>query len=69
MPNTKCALPESAKLRYANNGMEAVKGCDVLVVMTEWLEFRSPDFDELAGLLKHKALFDGRNIYSMSDIE
>jgi UDPglucose 6-dehydrogenase len=40
-----------------------VEGADVLAVATEWLEFRSPDFESLARELKSRALFDGRNLY------
>jgi len=42
---------------------EAVDGADALVVVTEWIEFRSPDFEALADRLAARALFDGRNIY------
>ena len=39
-------------------------GADVLALVTEWQEFRSPDFDQLKSLLKHPVIFDGRNIYN-----
>jgi UDPglucose 6-dehydrogenase len=42
---------------------EALEGADVLAVVTEWLEFRSPDFAHLAHTLRRRALFDGRNLY------
>jgi UDPglucose 6-dehydrogenase len=42
---------------------EALDGADVLAVVTEWIEFRSPDFDEIRTRLSHPAIFDGRNIY------
>ena len=42
---------------------DALDGADVLAVVTEWIEFRSPDFDEIRGKLKHPAIFDGRNLY------
>jgi UDPglucose 6-dehydrogenase len=42
---------------------EALDGADVLAVVTEWIEFRSPDFDEIRERLHHPAIFDGRNIY------
>jgi UDPglucose 6-dehydrogenase len=42
---------------------EALQGADVLAVVTEWVEFRSPDFEQIAQSLRHKAVFDGRNIY------
>lgn len=43
---------------------EAVRGADVLALVTEWQEFRSPDFEFLARTLRQKALFDGRNLYA-----
>lgn len=56
------ALPESVKFFEAD--YEAVKGADALIVLTEWPEFRSPDFDRLKQLLKEPVVFDGRNLYN-----
>ena len=42
---------------------DALKGADVLAVVTEWIEFRSPDFDDIRDRLRHPAIFDGRNLY------
>jgi UDPglucose 6-dehydrogenase len=42
---------------------EAVEGADALVVVTEWNEFREPDFRRMKGLMRRPAVFDGRNIY------
>jgi UDPglucose 6-dehydrogenase len=42
---------------------EAVTGADALVVVTEWNEFREPDFARIRSLMRHPAIFDGRNIY------
>ncbi len=42
---------------------EAIEDADVLAVVTEWIEFRSPDFVDIADKLRHAALFDGRNLY------
>jgi UDPglucose 6-dehydrogenase len=42
---------------------EALDGADVLAVVTEWIEFRSPDFEEIREKLRFPAIFDGRNIY------
>jgi UDPglucose 6-dehydrogenase len=50
-------------LRIAESAKEAVNDADVLVLVTEWKEFRSPDFGYLAQVLRRKAVFDGRNIY------
>jgi UDPglucose 6-dehydrogenase len=57
------ALDGRPGIVFANSAMDALQGADALAVVTEWLEFRSPDFDELARRLKAKALFDGRNLY------
>jgi UDPglucose 6-dehydrogenase len=50
-------------LRIVASANEAVQGADALVLVTEWKEFRSPDFGALAKALKSRAVFDGRNIY------
>lgn len=47
---------------------DALKNCDAMVVVTEWREFRSPDFDEMKKLLKNPIIFDGRNIYHQLDL-
>jgi UDPglucose 6-dehydrogenase len=48
---------------FAASAMDAVKGSDALVIMTEWKAFRSPDFEELKRMLKEPVIFDGRNLY------
>ncbi len=50
-------------LTYANGAMAALDGADALVIVTEWKEFRSPDFDAIASALKTPVIFDGRNLY------
>jgi UDPglucose 6-dehydrogenase len=45
------------------NAYEAAEGADALSIVTEWQEFRSPDFDRLKQLLKAPVIFDGRNLY------
>jgi UDPglucose 6-dehydrogenase len=42
---------------------EMAKGCDALVVVTEWNEFKELDLERVKGLLKQPVIFDGRNIY------
>ncbi len=51
---------------FAASAMDAVKGADALVIMTEWKAFRSPDFEELKRMLKEPVIFDGRNLYEPS---
>jgi UDPglucose 6-dehydrogenase len=50
-------------LRYVTSPMEALEGADALVIVTEWKEFRSPDFEDIARRLRHRVVFDGRNLY------
>ena len=54
---------------YASNQEDAIKGSNALVVLTEWLVFRSPDFDMIKRDLSHPVIFDGRNIYSPDFME
>jgi UDPglucose 6-dehydrogenase len=49
---------------YCSNAYEAVQGADALLLVTEWNEFRNPDFDRVKKAMKQPVLFDGRNIYS-----
>jgi len=59
----KRAIGKLAGLDYAADAMSALSGADALVIATEWKEFRSPDFDAIAKLLKQPVIFDGRNLY------
>ena len=54
-------LKENASVNYADSKYEALKDADALLLVTEWQEFRSPDFDEMKKLLKYAVFFDGRN--------
>ena len=56
------------RIRYANRNYEALTGAAALVVLTEWNEFRRPDFVRIKQLLKNPVIFDGRNIYDPVDI-
>ncbi len=51
------------KIGYAHDLYECCDGADALMIMTEWPEFRTPDFDRIDILLKNKAIFDGRNLF------
>jgi UDPglucose 6-dehydrogenase len=50
-------------LTLAGNAEAALEGADALVILTEWQEFRSPDFETIRDKLQHPVIFDGRNIY------
>ena len=51
------------KITYANNSYEALKDADCMLLLTEWNEFRRPDFDKIKYLLKNPIIYDGRNQY------
>jgi UDPglucose 6-dehydrogenase len=53
------------KIKYAEDQYEALDGADALLIVTEWSAFRTPDFDQVDSLLKHKVIFDGRNLYEL----
>ena len=59
----KRVLGSVSNLTFAVNPLAACEGADALVVVTEWKEFRSPDFDALLRHLKQPVIFDGRNLY------
>lgn len=52
------------RLRYAESAMNALDGANALAIVTEWKEFRVPNFDVIKAALKIPAIFDGRNLYS-----
>jgi UDPglucose 6-dehydrogenase len=56
------------KVKYASSQYEAVNGADALMIMTEWPEFRTPDFEKLSESLNNKVIFDGRNLYELKDM-
>ncbi|MDD2664339.1 MAG: UDP-glucose/GDP-mannose dehydrogenase family protein [Dechloromonas sp.] len=63
MHETQRIFGDEARLSYAENPMGALKDADALVIVTEWKEFRSPDFDAIKAALKQPVIFDGRNLY------
>jgi UDPglucose 6-dehydrogenase len=61
---TECVRREYGdRLVYAARNLDALDGADALVVVTEWQEFRTLDFDELRSRMKRVVIFDGRNLY------
>ena len=51
------------KIKYAKNSYQALENADAMILLTEWNEFRRPDFDKIKHLLKRPVIFDGRNQY------
>ena len=54
---------DDKRIRYAATPMAALEGADVLAIVTEWKEFRAPDFAAIKAALKTPVIFDGRNLY------
>jgi UDPglucose 6-dehydrogenase len=57
------------KIFYAESQYDTLAGASALIVVTEWSEFRNPDFDRVYDTLKHPAIFDGRNVYSLEKMQ
>ncbi|MFT3665085.1 UDP-glucose dehydrogenase family protein [Piscinibacter sp.] len=63
MTEARRVLADTPGLHFAASPMEALAGADALLIVTEWKEFRSPDFDAVVAALKQPVIFDGRNLY------
>ncbi len=57
------------KIKYSYRPYDCLKGAEALVVLTEWNEFRNPDFEKIETLMGKKIIFDGRNIYDPEKTE
>ena len=63
MDEAKRVMSGEKGLRYAESASEALEGADALVIVTEWKEFRSPDFEAIRTALRQPLVFDGRNLF------
>jgi UDPglucose 6-dehydrogenase len=63
MPNVQEKI--GTKRKYAANQYQALEGADALLIATEWSEFRTPDFERMDKEIKHKIIFDGRNLFDV----
>ena len=57
-----------SRVRFADSPMAALEGADALAIVTEWKEFRSPDFQRIRQVLRTPAIFDGRNLYDPAEV-
>ena len=57
------------RISLCDSGYDALKGADALAIVTEWHEFREPDFVRMKALLKQPVIFDGRNLYAPSAMQ
>lgn len=63
MDNVKGIMGDSIK--YGADAYETLDGADALIIATEWSLFRTPNFEKMAGLMKSRVIFDGRNLYDL----
>ncbi len=68
MDEARRVFGAKARLAYAASPMAAATGADALIVVTEWKEFRSPNFDDLRRALRQPLLFDGRNLFDPAQV-
>ena len=57
------------KITYSKNSYDAIDGADAMILLTEWNEFRRPNFEKIKQLLKQPVIFDGRNQYNAKHLE
>jgi len=69
MPAAKAAFADLKGVSFAESPLAALQGADALAVVTEWKEFRSPDFEAIRGTLKTPVIFDGRNLYDPEEMK
>ena len=67
MPNVKRKLGE--KINFADSMYEALKDADALIISTEWSIFRTPDFNKMKTIMSSPTIFDGRNLYDVTDVK
>ena len=67
MPNVKELLRDT--VTFSKNPYDAIENADALLIVTEWPQFRTPDFERMESLLKNKVIFDGRNLYEMAQMK
>jgi UDPglucose 6-dehydrogenase len=67
MPNVKKLVGD--KISFAGDMYEAAQGADALVIATEWSVFRNPDFERIEKAMDGRAIFDGRNLFELAEME
>ena len=68
MNEARHCFPDESRLRYAENQIGALDNADALIIVTEWKEFRSPDFAVIKAKLKNPLIFDGRNLFEPAEM-
>lgn len=67
MENVKGIIGD--KITYTKGPYEAIKDADAVLIMTEWPQFRTPEFEVMDVLLRNKVIFDGRNLYELDQMK
>lgn len=57
------------RIKFCDNMYDTLDGADALCILTEWAEFRNPDFERIASMLNENIIFDGRNLYDLDQIK
>ena len=68
MEEARRVFSKEPRVRFASSTVGALDGADALIIVTEWKEFRSPDFEDMKKRLKSPVIFDGRNLYDPATI-
>lgn len=64
-----CYLKGNSQVIYFDGKYDALRGCDAMILVTEWKEFRSPNYDLMKEMLKESVIFDGRNQYNAEEMK
>ncbi len=68
MHEARRIFADEARISFAATPLQALDNADALAIVTEWKEFRSPDFDTIRAKLRHPVIFDGRNLYDPAQV-
>jgi len=68
MNESRRIFGDDARLRYVDTQMAALQEADALVIVTEWKEFRVPNFEQIKAALRQPVIFDGRNLYQPAQV-
>ncbi len=68
MDEARKIFKSEPRVRFADSPMAALEGADALAIITEWKEFRSPNFQRVKEALRSPAIFDGRNLYEPAEV-
>jgi UDPglucose 6-dehydrogenase len=63
IPTARQVFADTPGITFVDSQAEALERCDALIVVTDWKEFRSPDFDGIKASLRQPVIIDGRNLY------